>query len=460
MTIMKDTLYRLTKRDLWSKPIKLLLSLMTLLSVALYTSSAMADKESIAMIKDVCALPTSPAGTQEETAWQLFVAINCKTGRGQLTWETWMTQACLNNPEDCNTKGRLRDSMLRAHLTASDNPRRTGGCSPMTTKAPGLDPSLIAFVPKNLSKNPQFCEEVTINPAEEHYARSNGLLTQSGQVNYLQAGKIIDFPSGAVEVKADWVPASSYKGVKFDCSKPNSKIYMEVIDGTCYALAGIHISSKLYPNWLWATFEPQFAITNPNRCNPNLYNSCTDSWGSNPATSTGKDTAATAALTTLFNTAGKALDASFRNYRLTGTQTIYSQPTTSTGKLGSSFVEFNAQVPAQQASCITCHSYAQRQPTPSPEGSTPPGGPLPNGANVGTPTALPPAYKPLDFSWFLGFGVPKTSSCQDVAAGPIWSNTDAQTKCPSVCADVGRTWKGQWKTTEPGTQSVCGCCIE
>ncbi len=415
-------------------------------------------KSKLASTADACTLPASPAGSQEETAWRLFVAINCRIEAGQLTWETWTTQACLNNPADCQDGGRLRASSLRASLVPGDDPKRTGGCSAMTTAATA-DASLVPFVPANLSSNPQFCEEVTINSGEEVYARSNGLLTRAGQVNYLQTGKTIDFPTNAVEVKADWVAASSFTNVTFDCSKPNGKIYMEMIDGTCYALAGIHISSKLYPNWLWATFEPQYPATNPNRCNPSLYNSCTDTWGSNPATSTGKDTATTSTLSALFNSAGAALDVSFRNYRLTGTQTVYNQPTGSAGILGSSFVEFNADVPAQQASCITCHNYAQRQPTPAPAGSTPPGGPLQGGANVGTPTPLPPAYKPLDFSWFLGFGVPKTSSCQDINAGPIWSNPDAQGKCPAVCSNVGRTWNGQWKTTQQGVMSVCGCCI-
>jgi hypothetical protein len=441
-----------------TKKIKILVPLVSTLTVLTILACAATAKPKSASAVDACTLPASPAGSQEETAWRLFVAINCKIGDGDLTWETWTTQACLNNPDDCKDDDRLHTSALRDSL-APDNPRRTGGCSAMTTNSPNTDPSLIPFVPANLSSNPQFCEEVTINPGEEAYARNNGLLTRAGQVNYLQAGKIIDFPTDAVEVKADWVAASSFTNATFDCSRPNGKIYMEMIDGTCYALAGIHISSKLYPNWLWATFEPQYPITNPNRCNPKLYNACTDSWGSNPATSTGSDTKVTAALGALFDAAGVALDPSFRNYRLTGTQTVFDQPTTSAGVLGSSFVEFNADVPAQQASCITCHNYAQRQPTPAPAGSTPPGGPLPGGANVGTPTPLPAAYKPLDFSWFLGFGVPKTSSCQDIDAGPIWSNPDAQGKCPAVCAGVGRAWNGQWKTTQPGVMSVCGCCL-
>lgn len=48
-------------------------------------------------------------------------------------------------------------------------------------------------------------------------------------------------------------------------------------------------------------------------------------------------------------------------------------------------------------------------------------------------------------------------SAQDVNAGPIWSNADAQQKCPKVCLNNGG-WNGQWTTTVPGSMSVCGCC--
>lgn len=353
---------------------------------------------------DVCALPFKPAATQEETAWRLFVAINCKVKNNQLTWETWKSQACLNNPNDCPTQ-RLHGSLLRtANIAATPNsPKRTGGCEAMTTAATAKGTGLEKFVPKNLSTSPVFCEEVTISPAEETYGKSNGLLTVAGQQTYLQSGAVIDFPTAAVEVKADWVPASSFTDVTFDCKTPSTSHYQEMIDGQCYALVGIHISSKLYPNWLWATFEPQDKRTNPNRCNPELYNACLDPWGSKPAKSTGASTKATPKLQALFKAAGSKLDKSFQNYRLVGTQTQYTQPKASKGNLGSSFVEFNAQVLPHQASCITCHSYAQRNAA----GSTPPGGPLAGGNFVGLPTSLPEGYKPLDFSWFLGFGVPQ-----------------------------------------------------
>ncbi|MGH1538937.1 MAG: mannan-binding lectin [Arenicella sp.] len=42
-------------------------------------------------------------------------------------------------------------------------------------------------------------------------------------------------------------------------------------------------------------------------------------------------------------------------------------------------------------------------------------------------------------------------------AGPIWSNEDAQTKCPTTCSNVSLQWNKQWTTTVPGQMSVCGC---
>ncbi|MBL4783425.1 MAG: hypothetical protein JKX92_14395 [Porticoccaceae bacterium] len=54
---------------------------------------------------------------------------------------------------------------------------------------------------------------------------------------------------------------------------------------------------------------------------------------------------------------------------------------------------------------------------------------------------------------------PATSGCQDIKAGPIWSNPDAHNKCSTVCSGVARTWSGQWSTTQQGAMSVCGCCI-
>lgn len=43
----------------------------------------------------------------------------------------------------------------------------------------------------------------------------------------------------------------------------------------------------------------------------------------------------------------------------------------------------------------------------------------------------------------------------NIQVGPIFSNQEAQTKCPASLAQV--KWNGQWSTTVPGQMSVCGC---
>lgn len=55
-------------------------------------------------------------------------------------------------------------------------------------------------------------------------------------------------------------------------------------------------------------------------------------------------------------------------------------------------------------------------------------------------------------------GQAPAAGAQWADAGPLWSQMDAQNKCPDVCRRSGnRTWDGNWKTTEPGRMSVCRC---
>ncbi len=350
-----------------------------------------------------CELPTEPVGSPEELAWRIFVAANCRTDSGQLQWETWLSQACLGNPADCTGHQRLRGSVSTTLVVEPEHPSpREAPCSGMTTtKNPNRQ--LLPFVPANLSDDPVFCEEVVINGAEEAYARANGLLSVAGQVRFLEAGGTVKTPPQSVELKVDWVPASSFTDVTFDCGAPSPTIYLQELSGVCYALAGMHISSKLFPNWLWATFEPQDPRTNPNRCDPRLYNACVDDWGSDPPQSARGDTGITDQLRGLLDAAGAALDPSFANYRLTGVQTGFDDPVATGGLLGSSFVEFNAKVAPHQASCITCHYYASRDSA----GNHGQGGPFAGDPATGQPRALPAGFDSLDFSWFLAFGVPK-----------------------------------------------------
>ncbi len=45
----------------------------------------------------------------------------------------------------------------------------------------------------------------------------------------------------------------------------------------------------------------------------------------------------------------------------------------------------------------------------------------------------------------------------EIKAGPIWNEGDAQKKCPSVCGRAGLRWNTLWRTTVWGQMSVCSC---
>ncbi|MEO8673034.1 MAG: hypothetical protein ABI411_17080 [Tahibacter sp.] len=353
-------------------------------------------------------------------AWYLFVQATTPLN-GSLTFESWMEQCQLNPlmigcppPSATANKGRVPHGSalaksLRRSVTGVAGESQGGiECNAMQT-APlnGYAP------PKNVTATAQFCEEVFVNASESDFVEKNGLKTLTGQQTYAKAnGGTVTFPWTAVEIKADWVPTTSFANPTFQCPDPTNTLYTETINGTCYALVGLHISSKVLPDWLWATFEPASAVTNPNRCDPNLYDTCFDPWGTTSATPYGKGQTVpqSAALKQLM--AAEGLNKAFNNYYLTGVQTQFVNSKGAT-PLGSSFVEFNAGVNPGQASCITCHRYAyfdgQKPAAGAPENNF--GGPIAGWSSVGNAcstnpskncTPVSPNSISQDFSWMLG----------------------------------------------------------
>ncbi|CAJ2791142.1 Uncharacterised protein [Burkholderia pseudomallei] len=366
-----------------------------------------------AQTNDECNLPISEIGiSKEELMWRFFVAANCKTKNPDipLAWQAWPEQSCLlAGGKDCtNISGtqRLHPSILAAKGATSPGP-----CQPMTTlyTMTNLDKREYGkFVPKNLTDQPVFCEEVHVNRAEADYIISPqsgfNLQTLEGQKSYIKNSKqkTINFPRAALEIKADWMPASSLRPSKtFNCDKPPSNLFVQKIGAECYALVAMHFSSKLKERWIWATFEAQSDVTNPNGCDPDLYTECVDNWGSlNKTTRKGQPTIPTSNLLTLMNKAG--IDAAFKNYRLVGVQDNYYSPQ----YLSNSFVEFNAQVPRKDASCMTCHFNAAFTKNTEPITGNLNFGPFPGAPGTGIPlnSKVPSldGWYLQDFSWLLG----------------------------------------------------------
>lgn len=394
------------------------------LTAALLTiiSLSGASAQAPATADDIAKRPASAADSDAAAryAWFLFVQA-VKPANGALTFETWTEQCKLNpNMVGCpppqaqlGKKRVFHVSPLARSLRglkglAADATDKGIECTPMqTTTLNGYPP------PSNVTAKAQFCEEVYVNPPEANFVKTNGLITLTGQQAYAKGqGGAITFPWDAVEIKADWVPTSSFNP-SFQCPDPTHSLYTETINGTCYALVGLHISSKVLPDWLWATFEPASTITNPNRCDANLYDTCFDPWGTTSKTPYGKGTTVPQSpqLKQLMASAG--LDPAFNNYFLTGAQTQFVSAQNTPIPLGNSFVEFNAGVNPGTASCITCHKYAYY------DGNLPQpghvednfGGPANGWSAVGYAcssnphgncTPVTPGSISQDFSWMLG----------------------------------------------------------
>jgi len=364
--------------------------------------------------------------SEVQFAWLLFVYA-AQPANGSLMFETW-TEQCQLNPAmlGCPPPGAAAAVAGKAHnfhgsalLQALRKKRGIRAAAPaavqpgiecnsmQTTKLNGYPP------PSNLSSSAQFCEEVFVNSAERDFVGQNVLKTLTGQQTYGAAhGTAVTFPWDAIEVKADWVPTTSYVSPSFSC--PDKTLYTETINGTCYALVGLHISSKAKPDWVWATFEPASSITNPNRCDPKLYSSCFDPWGTTSKVPYGKGKTVPQSQSLQKLMADFKLNSTFSNYYLTGVQTQFVDAKHKPIPLGNSFVEFNAGVSPGQASCITCHKYAYfdgKKPAPgNPEDNF---GGAPDGwANIGYAcnaknpkgncTPVVPKSTSQDFSWMLG----------------------------------------------------------
>jgi hypothetical protein len=350
-----------------------------------------------AKVLNPCAAPTAISANIAQTAWQLWVAATCPVNETQypfVVWQNWIEQAQMYPPDP---SAGLQVPNAKAAATTD---RHVLHGSPLTLiKNPMLStliPGLLGGADQNCNKastppagqpNLVICEEVRLNGATSDYIAGTDLWNRSGQAGAAANSANIQFSPPSVEIKSDWIELSTTNST-FTCSNPPPGVHVELIHGNCFALAGMHLISKLLDKWIWATFEPQNSITNPNRCQAL---GCTDTFGSNPAVTHGTPTLLTPQLAALMTAANLAPE--WFNYRLDGVQTGYFLPKL----LGNSVIEGeNAGVPLNQASCITCHSVSSVKNNGT-DGIT-----LLTSNPVGAPTPLPSsAWILRDFVWSL-----------------------------------------------------------
>jgi hypothetical protein len=365
---------------------------------------------------DACAFPTGAAATPEQTAWELFVAANCPSNGSKVVWENWIEQLQLYPASGVAgaalAPGTPAPKRLHGSPLAQVEARRRRGAAllvPSTNCQPIT--KLKSIRPPNVTPDATVCEEVHLSPEAQDFITTNGYQIRPGQTAAAKKGTDIEFPEPAVEVKADWIPATDFNP-QFSCTQPPAGVYVEEIDGACYALAGMHISSKLLKNWLWATFEPQSMLTNPLRCIS--FGACNDSWGSSPPTSSGGAggfTQQTPALTALMQRA--KLRSEFLNYRLDGAQIDFTSADGKPTNLGNSVIEGeNAGIEGGKASCITCHSISSIK-NDGVDGLTDL-----NGSPVGPKYQVPTDWIARDFVWSMTVACPDNGGFRPGGCSP------------------------------------------
>jgi hypothetical protein len=307
-------------------------------NLLLVVSSAKADTY---QPTNPCAAPNQISANPSQTAWELWVAATCPVNQSQypyVVWENWIEQTQMY-PSDPSQGLTVPNSGLVAPsashllhgspLTLAKNP---GLATLVKGSLGGADQNCNkAAAPPASQPNLVICEEVRLNGATEDYVAGTNLWNRVGQARAALHDVDIQFPPPAIEIKADWIQLTS---IGYDCSSlPPSltqSVHVEFINGNCFALAGMHLTSKLLGKWLWATFEPQNLTTNPNRC---LVLGCTDTFGSIPATTHGANTRLTPNLAAMMTAANLAPE--WYNYRLDGVQTDFNSPSL----MGNSIIE-------------------------------------------------------------------------------------------------------------------------
>ena len=350
-----------------------------------------------------CAVPNEINASIEETAWRIWVAATCPVNTNQypfVVWENWIEQSQFYPTDPSNGlkvpnsgASTINHPLHESPLTLALNPSlRLKGLP----GAPDTNCNKAGAPPPN-QPNLIICEEVRENGATEDYIAGTNLWNRSGQQQAAANKDDIQFPRSAVEIKADWIELTS---IGYDCNNLppgfTDTIHVETINGGCFAMAGMHLISKLVDKWIWATFEPQNSITNPFRCQ---VLGCYDPFGSRPARSQGANTQLSPELAALMDAANLAPE--WRNYRLDAVQTDFFAPRL----LGNSIIEGeNVGMNLKQASCISCHDVSSVKS----DGT--------DGINLLAAMTNPPvgAPKPLpssdwihrDFVWSLGLACP------------------------------------------------------
>jgi hypothetical protein len=300
--------------------------------------------------------PDPALNNPDKVSWELFVQVTKPAptiGNNNVVFETWASDEDTfqqnplfpgsSSPPVCAT-GPVVESVSPAPATPGV---QLVGASPKILKVPALERFAPPEPGAQLEATVGGSEEVRRNQATFDFIYCNKLYTRAGLKAAFASGKQISLPIESIEVKANWVPASSVEQLQYHVNTAS--------DGKQYALVSMHIISKQVPNWTWATFEHK---NNKGRCD---FIDCRDNFGTTTplvkahTTPGGQYPACekSDALKKMFSAAG--LPALWQNYCLKGSQADFTTATGVPVLLGNSVTERGF---VNTSSCLSCHSRA------------------------------------------------------------------------------------------------------
>lgn len=275
---------------------------------------------------------------QSAVAWMLFARVN-KPSAGdphQTQWESWPSNDDTFSPA-VRTFSLEQKVRVRPHLQEPKAELLEEGMK----KAHGFSG------PRDVVK-----EEVTRNLISYKYITDSGLNTTIGLSRKLESSDPkVNFPIGATEIKAAWVPRAIEGAYQTTDSTQKPPVV--------YSLVGLHIMTKFAPapdkpfssedaSWFWTTFEF--------KGNPGLANA--------QSLLTYKDALPSGDVQDVLKKAGLG-STPFQNYKCNGTQIRYSDAKNAEIRLGNTKMEDFSFVPASapdpsrwtqwNISCHTCH---------------------------------------------------------------------------------------------------------
>jgi hypothetical protein len=321
--------------------------------------------------------PDPAMNSPDQTAWQLFIAVNTTASGSNATFETWASDTDTFRPNPTFPTGVRALTLHPPALVIAERQA--------LQKAGQLIPQIPPGAPTEL-------EESRRNQPAFDFIVKNGLYSVSGLKKSF--GKQLAFPVDAIEVKGNWMPVADVP--KWTLGRVAAADVPKVFhvntgsDGKQYALVAMHVISKLVPNWTWATFENQY---NPARCDilgcHDAFGAATPDVAPNAKPEQGYPPCAKSPALAALIAAAK-LDTAFGNYCLKGSQTDFTDNTGLAIRLGNSVTE-NGFVAS--SSCITCHGRAAWDAK---------GAPTPHAGFVSIKPLTGPTG-PLQPSWFWTF---------------------------------------------------------